>query len=90
MSVVFEDNKPKVIVEGMDEPKACYTVEGNAIDPAIMYCAFYNMCKQRQKDKADYRPSDCPVKRVSKDIEDLLANRPKAFVAERVTDDNKK
>lgn len=48
------------------------------------------MCQQKEKNKADYRPSNCPVKRVSKEIEELLANKPKAFVAERVTDDSTK
>ena len=63
-----------VIFKGIDEPKACYTVEGNAINPAIMHCKFYDMCNKRVK-KAEYRPSDCPVQRVTKDIEDLIANK---------------
>lgn len=58
-----------VIFKGIDEPKACYTVEGNGVDPAITYCAFYNMCQQKEKNKAGYRPSNCPVRKVTKDIE---------------------
>lgn len=66
-----------VIFEGIDEPKYCYTVSGDAVHFCIDYCKFYNMCKYAGKERPDCKPINCPVKQVPKDIEELIVNKEK-------------
>lgn len=51
--------KMSVVFEGVEVPTACCFVDG---EHSVEYCRFYNICKQRETIKTNYKPSDCPVK----------------------------
>lgn len=51
-----------VIFEGVDMQKACCWVDGEHIE----HCKFYNICKQRETIVANCKPSECPLKEVTR------------------------
>lgn len=57
-----------VIFEGVKMPTACCFVDGEHSEFDFEYCRFYNICKQRETVKTNYKPSDCPVKALEREL----------------------
>lgn len=58
-----------VIFEGVDMPKACCFIDReHSVFAHVEYCKFYNVCKQRDTIKNNYKPDDCPVKPLEQEI----------------------
>ena len=55
-----------VIFEGVDMQKACCWVDGEHTAFAhFEFCKFYNICKQRETIRTNYKPGECPLKEVT-------------------------